>query len=462
MTGARLDGVDAEREAQLLSRVIDTISGGLDLGRMLQGVTRLVTETTGTDVCFVHLLDEQGRTLRLQGATPPFDTLVGKIELGLGEGVSGWVASHGEPAVIVDDKTADPRYRYIPALRGEEFTSMASVPIVTPLGHLVGVLNVHTRLRREFTAADTELLRSVAGLVAGAIENARLHRRLAEREEALEQFAEQTVEWQEHERRRLAGEIHDGISQRIVSLFFHLSAAADAIPGDPEIAAEQVALAQELATAALDETRSAIAGLRPPILDDLGLAASLESLGHSFPQLDVQVEATRSRMTEHVEIAVYRTAQEALQNVAKHANARHVRVRLYLQRDKMVLEVADDGTGFDPAAVGAMGTANGGAIAAGGTAAMASQPTGFGLAAMRERAELLGGKLELSSSPKRGTTVRLTVPLNPPPPGLGGPVSLSPGGPAGLGGLLPPPGLRLPDLDGRRPGTPGWREHPQR
>jgi signal transduction histidine kinase len=411
---------------------------------MLQGVARLVTETTGTDVCFVHLLDEQGRTLRLHGATPPFDTLVGKIELGLGEGVSGWVASHGEPAVIVDDKTADPRYLYIPALRGEEFTSMASVPIVTPLGHLVGVLNAHTRLRREFTATDVELLRSVAGLVAGAIENARLHRRLAEREEALEQFAERTVEWQEHERGRLAGEIHDGISQRIVSLFFHLSAAADAIPGDPETAAEQVALAQELATAALDETRSAIAGLRPPILDDLGLAASLESLGHSFPQLDVQVEATRSRMTEHLETAVYRTAQEALQNAAKHANARNVRVRLYLQRDKMVLEVADDGTGFDPAAIGG---ANGGA-------ALASQPTGFGLAAMRERAELLGGKLELASAPGRGATVRLTVPLSPPP---AGPVSLAPPGPKPRW-----PGRRVPGPADPRPGRPGSRAHPRR
>jgi signal transduction histidine kinase len=325
---------------------------------------------------------------------------------------------------------------------------------VTPLGHLVGVLNVHTRLRREFTAADTELLRSVAGLVAGAIENARLHRRLAEREEALEQFAERTVEWQEHERRRLAGEIHDGISQRIVSLFFHLSAAADAIPDEPEVAAEQVALAQELATAALDETRSAIAGLRPPILDDLGLAASLESLGHSFPQLDVQVEATRSRMAGHIETAVYRTAQEALQNVAKHANARGVRVRLYLQRDKMVLEVADDGTGFDPAAAGMGDAGSGGAIAA-GAAVAASQPTGFGLAAMRERAELLGGKLELSSSPKRGTTVRLTVPLNP-PAGLGGPLSLS------LGGLLPPPDRRLLNLDAWRPGTPGLPAHPRR
>jgi signal transduction histidine kinase len=460
--------VDAEHEAQLLSRVIDAISGGLDLERILRGVAKLVIETTGTDVCFVHLLDERGRTLRLHGATPPFDDLVGKIELGLGEGVSGWVASHGESAVIVDNKTADPRYRYIPALRGEEFTSMVSVPIVTPLCHLVGVLNVHTRLRREFTAADVELLRSVAGLVAGTIENARLHRRLAEREEALEQFAERTVEWQEHERRRLAGEIHDGISQRIVSLFFHLSAAADAIPGAPEVAAEQVALAQELATAALDETRSAIAGLRPPILDDLGLAASLESLGHSFPQLDVQVEATRSRMAEHVETAVYRTAQEALQNVAKHANARSVRVRLYLQRDRMVLEVTDDGTGFDPAAVGgsaATGRAATGAAGAAGPGAGAGAPTGFGLAGMRERAELLGGKLELASSPKRGTTVRLTVPLSPPlavpAPALSfSPALASPVPAPAL--LLSSPGSPLPGAADRHHGEPGSRAHPRR
>jgi two-component system, NarL family, sensor kinase len=414
LTGTRLGGVDAEREAQLLSQVIGTISGGLDLGPMLQGVTGLVTEATGTDVCFVHLLDEGGRTLRLSGATPPFDGLVGKIALGLGEGVSGWVASHAQPAVIVDDKAADPRYRYIPALRGEDFTSMLSVPIVAPSGHMVGVLNVHTRQRREFTGGDTELLRSVAGLVAGAIENAQLHRRLAEREEALERFAERTVEWQEDERRRLAGEIHDGISQRIVSLFFHLSAAADAIPGTPQVAAEQVALAQELATAALDETRSAIAGLRPPILDDLGLAASLDSLAHSFPQLDVQVSATSRRLAGHVETAVFRTAQEALQNAAKHAGAHSVRVRLFPQRDKMVLEVADDGAGFDPAAAEAgPGTAGGDWHRGGG-------PTGFGLAGMRERAELLGGRLDVSSAPGRGTTVRLTVPLSPaaqPPPG---------------------------------------------
>ena len=398
----------AEREARLLSRVVDTISGGLDLDRILQGVATLVTETTETDVCFVHLLDERARMLQLRGATPPFDTLVGSVELAVGEGVAGWVADHGEPVMIIDNKTADPRYRYIPALRGEDYTSMLSVPVVTPLGHLVGVLNVHTRERREFSQADVDLLRSVAGLVAGAIENARLHQRLADREEALERFAERTVEWQEQERRRLAGDIHDGISQRIVSLFFHLSAAADAIPADPVMAAQQVARAQELATAALDEARSAIAGLRPPVLDDLGLAASLDSLAHSFPTLDVRVEAAELRMAEHAETAVYRTAQEALQNVAKHADAQSVRLRLQRHKDRVVLEVADDGAGFDAAAPSTGWPGGPGPTGFGGPG-----PTGFGLAGMRERAELLGGHLDLAATPGRGTTVRLTIPYLP-------------------------------------------------
>lgn len=270
---------------------------------------------------------------------------------------------------------------------------MASVPIVAAPGHLVGVLNVHSRRRREFTDADVELLRSVAGLMAGAIENARLHRRLSDREEALERFAERTVELQESERRRLAGEIHDGISQRIVSLSFHLSAAADAVKHDPEFAAGQIAAAQALAGAALDETRFAIAGLRPPVLDDLGLAASLESLARDLPNLTVEVDAVSCELPEHVETAIYRIAQEALQNVAKHADATRAILALTEYPDSVLLEIADDGTGFD--------------------ASVEATEVGmvrYGLAGIRERAELIGAELELDSRPGHGTTVRLTIP----------------------------------------------------
>ena len=394
MIRSRLGLADADSDAQLLHRVIEILSAGLDLDGIAQGVADLITETTSTDVCFVHLLDPGSERLRLRGATAPFDQLTRRIELPVGEGVSGWVAAHCEPVVITDNKRADPRYRYIPELRGEEFISMASVPMITRPGDLVGVLNVHTRDRREFAKADVELLSSVAGLMAGAIENASLHSRLAEREEAMERFAERIVLLGETERRQLAGEIHDGISQRIVSLSFHLSAAADAVGSDPASAAEQIARAQELAAGALDETRHAIAGLRPPVLDDLGLAASLESLARSTPLPHVTVDTVPTNLPEHAETAVYRIAQEALQNVMKHASAAHVQLQLAVAADAVLLKISDDGVGFNPAAT-----------------AERAGPVGYGLPGMRQRAELLGGQLTADSTPGRGTVVRLRVPL---------------------------------------------------
>lgn len=381
---------DPAREARLLARIVETITAGLDLGEILAGIAALTTETTGTDVCFVYLLDENRDRLVLRGATPPFHQLAGQVELRLGEGISGWVAAHGRPAVITQDKFADQRYKHLPALGREDFASLASVPIHTKPHRLVGVLNVHTRERREFTDADVELLGWLAGLMAGGIENARLHRMLAQREAAMERFAERIVLAQETERRRLAGEIHDGISQRVVSLSFHLSAAADALATEPGIAKREIAEAQALAEAALDETRSAIAGLHPPVLDDLGLAASLESLAGSIPQLDVRADAQACDLPDHVATAVYRIAQEALQNVVKHAGATSARLRLHRHGGTITLEIEDDGKGFSHT----------------------TKQTGYGLPGMRERAELLGGTLEVKSQPGRGTLLRLRFPAS--------------------------------------------------
>jgi signal transduction histidine kinase len=389
---------EPERENALLVGIIEAISAGPQLGPLASKVAGLIVEATATDVCFVHVLDDGGGALTLTGATPPFDRQVGRIRLPLGEGVTGWVASHREPAVIIGNKDADPRYRYFPELHGRDYTSMVSVPMSSQPGGLVGVLNVHTRVRRDFTDRDVRLLTSIGSLVAGAMHQARLHRQLAARERAAERFAEQVIGAQESERRRLAGDIHDGITQRLVSLAYHLDAATEAVTTErASVAAGQLALARDLADLTLDEARAAIAGLRPPVLDDLGLTAALASLGRSVAQLDVRVDAVECRLPDHVEIALYRIAQEALQNVVKHAQAAYAQVELRCDEEHALLRVSDDGRGFD-AASPPDDTAGEGS---------------YGLRSMAERAELVGGRLHVTSRSGRGTAVTAVIPIGP-------------------------------------------------
>lgn len=391
------------RTTGLLEHIIEVTSADLDVNEVAQRVAALVTAATASDVCFVHLVDDDLRRVVLVGATPPFDQQVGVVQLAMGEGIAGWVAKHGEPAVV-PDKWQDTRYRYIPELRGEDYTSMVSVPMLVR-GRVVGVLNVHSKAPRNYGDADLAFMTQVASLMARAIENARLYRRLAEREEMLERFATRTVEAQELERRRLAGEIHDGISQRLVSLWYHLLAAEDAL-ADPTALGRELGTAKQLATEALAEARGAIAGLRPFVLDDLGLGAGLQSLARSLPGLDVDVEVEPVSLPPHVEVALYRIAQEALQNVVKHAEATTALIQLEPGADEVRLVVSDDGRGFDLDELAD--------VEDDGDAAH-----GYGLVGIRERAELIGARLTLTSRPGVGTTVEVAVPAGYAPPVAG-------------------------------------------
>ena len=316
-------------------------------------MARLIVEATATDVCFVYMLDDRGGSLTLTGATPPFDRQVGRIRLPLGEGITGWVASHRTPAVT-EDKDSDPRYRYFPELGGPGYSSMVSVPMATRPGGLVGVLNVHTRDRREFSDREVRLLTSIGSLVAGAMHQGRLHRQLAAREQAAERFAEQVIAAQEAERGRLSRDIHDGIMQRLVSLTYHLDAATDAVSEASPYGAEQLAIARGLADLTLDEGRAAIAGLRPPVLDDLGLADGLASLARSVAQLDVRVDVglrpVRARPDRPLP-----DRPGSLQNIVKHAHATEAQIRLQCDAEHAVLWVTDNGRGFDRGAPGAPG-----------------------------------------------------------------------------------------------------------
>jgi two-component system NarL family sensor kinase len=390
------DLVDSDRELALLRELITAASSGPGVEPLAAAAARMITAATGADVCFVHVLDDSDRSLTLAGATPPFDASVGQIRLPLGSGISGWVARHREPVVITDDKEADPRYLPIQSLRGRDFTSMVSMPMETDPGGLVGVLNVHTVARREFTEGDVELLRVIGRLIAGAMHQARLHRQLVARERAHELFVEQVIEAQEIERRRVAGDIHDGISQRLITLSYRLDAAARAVGSDPAEASSQLAEARVMVGLTLDEARVAISGLRPPVLDDLGLAGGLASLARSIPHLDTELDLADVRLPEHIEIALYRIAQEGLQNIVKHAGASVARLRFAIDAGAIArLEIVDNGIGFDtfenPLGSDEMG--------------------GYGVLSMAERAELVGGRLNIRSRPGSGTTVTATIPV---------------------------------------------------
>lgn len=383
----------AERELALLRELIRAASSGPGVEPLAAAAARMITASTATDVCFVHVLDDSERALTLAGATPPFDAEIGKIRLPLGQGISGWVASHRQPVVISHDKESDPRYKPFESLRGRDFTSMVSVPMETGPGGLVGVLNVHTVDRREFTPRDVELLLVIGRLIAGALHQARLHRQLVARERAHENFVEQVIQAQEIERRRLAGDIHDGISQRLVTLSYRLDAAARA--ADQDTVAEQLAAARELVALTLQEARAAISGLRPPVLDDLGLSGGLASLARSIPRIPIDVDLAETRVPDHIELALYRIAQECLQNVVKHAEADRARLTFSVDDGVARLEIVDDGKGFDtfehPLGSDEMG--------------------GYGLLSMAERAEIVGGRLHIRSRPGAGTTVTASIPL---------------------------------------------------
>ena len=381
-------------DPELLRQIITVVTSTLDLAELVQGVADVIVAASRTDACFVHLLEVERGGLVLSGASPPLVDAVGRIRLAIGEGVTGWVAARGQPVVILDDKTSDPRYKYFPELRGEDYTSMASVPMVTTRGSLIGVLNVHTRDRRDWLAADVEVLTAVGGLMAGAVENARLHTAAAQRSIERARFAEQLVEAQERERERIARDLHDGVSQRLASLGFHLSAALESLGDGESSATVEIDKARSLSVSALDEARAAITGLRPPVLDDLGLAAALHSLSATMPGVDVVVQAdTDVDIPRHVETCIFRVTQEALQNISKHAEAAHAWISLGRRGDRLVLEVADNGVGVHS-----------------GVSSRSAHDS-YGMQSMRERAEMVGGTVRFRTRSGGGTVVQLTLPL---------------------------------------------------
>lgn len=202
---------------------------------------------------------------------------------------------------------------------------------------------------------------------------------------------------QEAERRRISRELHDGIGQQLATLLMQMQAQSAAL--DDEHCRVVLTDMRRIVGEAIQEVRSLSHGLRPSVLDDIGLIPALERLVADVNQTGVLAvgltigEAPSDRLPEDIETAVYRIAQEAISNALKHSQAGHVHVELTCSAHQVALTVADDGCGF----VAVSGSDGG---------------NGLGLPGMHERASLLHGQLEIDSQSGRGTTVRAAIPLD--------------------------------------------------
>jgi signal transduction histidine kinase len=287
-----------------------------------------------------------------------------------------------------DDIRADPRFEWWPEAH-PRMRSFLGVPLLFK-GDIVGAFYL-TDKDGGFDDSDVELVRGLAAHAAVVIENARLFEASRERSIA-------------EERNRLARDLHDALTQRLFSLNLTLEAAATTAAGeDPAPTVDAIAQARALVDSALAELRTLIFELRPPELDADGLVGALRKHAELLSRahgIGVSVADERppgaARLGTGTERHLLRVAEEALSNAVRHSGASAVTVRLAgADGGDVVLSVADDGQGFDPAA-----------------RSIASRR--LGLTSMRERVEALGGTLEITSAAGRGTTVQASVPRSRP------------------------------------------------
>ncbi|QHF04064.1 MULTISPECIES: sensor histidine kinase [Pseudomonas syringae group] len=244
---------------------------------------------------------------------------------------------------------------------------------------------------------DIESLQLLATLLAAHLENNRLLEALVARERTMSELVHQLFTAQEDERKRMAYDLHDGLAQTLAGLHQRLQGFAGRCPELPESLNVDLQAILTLAQHCVGEGRQLISGLRPTVLDDFGLLQAVDKEADRLREGGIAVHwSTRSmaRLPSHLEIGLFRIAQEGINNVLKHSGAGSVELALEISDSTVSLLLEDDGRGF----------------------AADQRPDGtgiqkLGLVAMQERASLLGGRLTCVSRPDCGTRLRATVPF---------------------------------------------------
>ena len=374
-----------------LNQVALTVSQSLVLDDVLTNAVDAVLHVMNTDTAWIYLLREGQTTLHLRvhrGFSPAFAKQMSEMEVG--SGLNGWVAQTGEPLLVQDlHRDVHPSLLTGPgrqALEREGLRSFAAVPLRAK-ENIVGVLGVATRNDRQFTASEVDLLSAIGGQVGIAVENARLYRR--SRQAAILE-----------ERNRMAREIHDSLAQAFTGIIVQLEAAERLATRRPEQAQASLRKARDLARTSLQEARRSVWGLRPRSLEGQSLTEALHNQvravqGQNGLTLRFTTSGAERNLSPDVELNLFRIAQEALNNIQRHAQARNAGVQLDYGAHHVRLVVWDDGIGLPTSYQ---------------TTKAGDEGHGFGLIGMQERAALLGGQMRVDSAPQQGTRVEVIVP----------------------------------------------------
>jgi signal transduction histidine kinase len=349
----------------------------LDVERLVAAVTTQIHQGFGFGHVELYRIDEHTREAVLAAYASRFGNARIGHRQSLDHGVLGRAYRSGR-TIRIDNVREDPDF-----LDNMTFESRSElcVPVVAS-GRVLALLNLESSHEAAFSEVDVEAIETAADVLAGAMENARLYRR-AQEAAVLE------------ERSRLARDLHDSISQQLFSMTLTAQAARAQVEKNPPRAINQLERLQETAAAALAEMRALIFQLRPPGLSEQGLITTLQQHVASLDRrhgLDVTLTVEgEERYANGVEQALYRIAQEALNNVLKHAGDCQVQVHLQLAPERVYLQIGDNGRGFSPSTESGQGRH-------------------LGLISMGERASEIGGRLELHSTPGGGTTITVIVP----------------------------------------------------
>jgi signal transduction histidine kinase len=364
---------------QVIAEVGRQITSIMDIDAVLNQVVHLVQKTFGYDHVALALLEDDYAVYRVGAGRlwedPAFDFNPSHLKIG-DEGVTGRVAASGE-ALYLPDVREDTGYV---EMQGSRTLSELTVPIKVK-GEVIGVLDAQSDRLNAFDDSDLIVMQSLADQAAVAIENARLYRE-AQKLAVVE------------ERNRLARELHDSVTQALYGVTLHAEAAFRQLKNHKmKLAIEQLEELKATAQEALREMRLLIFELRPSVVELQGLIPALRARLEAVEErAGIQVEMNiddQLVLSERVQDGLYRIAQEALNNALKHAKANQIILNLTRELSHVVLEVTDDGIGFNPEE--------------------AVEGGGLGLDGIIERAELLGAELILDSWPERGTTIRVEV-----------------------------------------------------